>query len=153
MAAAYATRFISAITSHELFKAIELNTTRYWDSLLYMDAARFGGVICEDPSAIEPPPGAAITNEWNIAVFLPDAFQLYFRSIVEKFLLELYKPKMRPHKRVEDGSTGDTQPHARWFEPTATGRRKVKGNTAIETSILKNLMRIMFSIVQRSSMR
>ncbi|KAG8873642.1 DNA polymerase epsilon catalytic subunit [Tulasnella sp. 332] len=148
-AAAYATYLISAVTSHELFKTVELNTTRYWDFLLYMDGANFGGVICEDPYAVEPPPGITITNEWNIATFLPEAVQPYFRSSVKKFLLELYRLKMRhtnasktPLRVIHSLTQGDS-------DPQPLDAEKVKENAAIETFISKNLTRTMLSNVQK----
>jgi hypothetical protein len=52
---AYATSITTAVTSHELFKHMYLKTQQFYDFLLFMDSANMGGVVCEDPLAVDPP--------------------------------------------------------------------------------------------------
>jgi len=90
---AYATYITTAITSHELFQHIYLNTERFYDFLLFMDQANMGGIVCEDPLALEPPEELAMEMRWNIQEFLPPAIQNDFYSIVQYFIVELFKIK------------------------------------------------------------
>ncbi|EPQ51216.1 DUF1744-domain-containing protein [Gloeophyllum trabeum ATCC 11539] len=92
---AYATYITTAVTSHELFQHVYLNTERFYDFLVFMDQANLGGVVCEDPLAIEPPEELAIEMRWNIETFLPKAIQEDFRSIVRFFVINLYRTQQQ----------------------------------------------------------
>jgi len=52
----YATSITTAVTSHELFRHMYLKIQRFYDFLLFMDSANMGGVVCEDPLTVDPPP-------------------------------------------------------------------------------------------------
>jgi DNA polymerase epsilon subunit 1 len=92
---AYATYITTAITSHELFQHIYLNTERFYDFLLFMDQANMGGIVCEDPLALDPPEELAMEMRWNIQEFLPPAIQNDFYGIVQYFIIELFKIKQK----------------------------------------------------------
>ncbi|KAH7890461.1 hypothetical protein F5I97DRAFT_33293 [Phlebopus sp. FC_14] len=92
---AYATYIATAVTSHELFQHIYLKTERFYDFLLFMDSANFAGVVCEDPLAIGPPDELTIEMRWNIQIFLPPAIQDDFGSVIQYFLVELYKIRQK----------------------------------------------------------
>ncbi|TFY56137.1 hypothetical protein EVG20_g9045 [Dentipellis fragilis] len=95
---AYATYITTAVTSHELFQHIYLNTERFYDFLLFMDQANVGGVVCKDPLAIEPPEELAVEMRWNIQKYLPPAIQRDFMNLVRYFLLEMYKVKQKSNE-------------------------------------------------------
>ena len=95
---AYATYITTAVTSHELFQHIYLNTVRFYDFLLFMDSANFGGVICEDPLALEPPEELTIEMRWNIETFLPPATQSDFGSTIQYFIIELHKLRQKANE-------------------------------------------------------
>ncbi|KAJ2921503.1 hypothetical protein H1R20_g15588, partial [Candolleomyces eurysporus] len=99
---AYATYITTAVTSHELFQHIYLNTERFYDFLVYMDRANMGGIVCEDPLAVEPPAELPIEMRWNIAHFLPPAVQPDFETVVQYFIVELMtiKKKVNGSNRV-----------------------------------------------------
>ncbi len=88
---AYATYITTAVTSHELFQHVYLNTERYYDFLIFMDPANIAGVVCEDPLAIDPPEALTIEMRWNIESFLPPAMQEDFRKVIRFFLVESFK--------------------------------------------------------------
>jgi DNA polymerase epsilon subunit 1 len=113
---AYATYITTAITSHELFQHIYLNTERFYDFLLFMDQANLGGIVCEDPLALEPPEELAMEMRWNILDFLPSALQNDFYNIVQYFIIELFKIKQKtngasrvPLRRLLNGDLDSTQ--------------------------------------------
>lgn len=113
---AYATYITTAVTSNELFQHMYLNTDRFYDFLLFMDQANMGGVVCEDPQAIEPPTELSIEMRWNIESFLPIAVQHDFSSIVQFFLVELYRIRQKtnetsraPLRILQNGAPDTTQ--------------------------------------------
>ncbi|KAI0057193.1 DUF1744-domain-containing protein [Artomyces pyxidatus] len=95
---AYATYITTAVTSHELFQHVYLNTERFYDFLLFMDQANAGGIVCEDPLSLEPPDEVVVEMRWNIQKYLPPAIQRDFIDIVRYFLLELYKAKQKANE-------------------------------------------------------
>ncbi|KZT25874.1 DUF1744-domain-containing protein [Neolentinus lepideus HHB14362 ss-1] len=92
---AYATYITTAVTSHELFQHVYLHTERFYDFLIFLDQANLGGVVCEDPLAIEPPEELAIEMRWNIEAFLPRAIQEDFHNIVRFFIVNLYRTQQQ----------------------------------------------------------
>ncbi|KAG6890040.1 hypothetical protein C0995_012497 [Termitomyces sp. Mi166 len=92
---AYATYITTAVTSNELFQHIYLNTERFYDSLLFMDQANMGGIVCENPLALESPEELTLEMRWNIQEFLPPAAQSDFHNAVQYFIVELFKIKQK----------------------------------------------------------
>ncbi|GLB41021.1 putative DUF1744-domain-containing protein [Lyophyllum shimeji] len=113
---AYATYITTAVTSNELFQHIYLNTDRFYDFLLFMDQANIGGIVCEDPLALEPPEELALEMRWNVKEFLPPAVQNDFYHVVQYFIVELYRIKQKtngasraPLRVVQNGAPDLTQ--------------------------------------------
>ena len=113
---AYATYITTAVTGHELFQHIYLHTERFYDFLIYMDPANMGGIVCEDPLAIEPPEELCMEMRWNIQHFLPPAIQQDFASSVQYYILELFKIRQKvsvvaraPLRMLENGDPDLTQ--------------------------------------------
>lgn len=107
---AYATYITTAVTSNELFQHIYLNTERFYDFLLFMDQANMGGIVCENPLALEPPEELALEMQWNIQEFLPPAIQSDFHNAVQYFIVESFKIKQKtngasriPLRMVQNG--------------------------------------------------
>jgi DNA polymerase epsilon subunit 1 len=92
---AYATYINTAVQSNELFQHVWLKTDRFYDFLLFMDPANLGGVVCEDPLAVESPQEIAVEMRWNIQSFLPLAIQKDFAGIVRYFIVELYRSRQK----------------------------------------------------------
>ncbi|KAK2460009.1 hypothetical protein APHAL10511_008015 [Amanita phalloides] len=113
---AYATYITTAVTAHELFQHIYLHTDRFYDFLLFMDTANMAAIVCEDPLTTEPPKELSIEMRWNIGQFLPQPVQDEFDSIVQYYMLELYKIRQRlnargrlPLKFIHDNTPEPTQ--------------------------------------------
>lgn len=69
---------------------------QYWDLLLWMDVANFGGVTCNNPLAEDAKSiaeAAEIDMNWNIATFLPEAVRPCFREIIAAFVHGLQSSK------------------------------------------------------------
>ncbi|KAH7922539.1 DUF1744-domain-containing protein [Leucogyrophana mollusca] len=95
---AYATYIMTAVTSNELFQHIYLRTDRFYDFLLFMDPANMGGIVCEDPLAVEPPEELTIEMRWNIQTFLPPAVQDDFGAVIQYFIVELFKVRQKTNE-------------------------------------------------------
>lgn len=100
-AAAFGRYMVSAITSRDLFKHIDLEIVHHWDYLVWMDSANFGGVICRDPEQ-EQEQGVEdlqkpfhVDMNWNIASFLPQIAQEKFNLIIGGFIRRLYDGKRK----------------------------------------------------------
>lgn len=113
---AYATYIMTAVTSNELFQHIYLNTERFYDFLLFMDQSNMGGMVCEDPLAITPPEELSIEMRWNIASFLPLVIQSEFNSIIQFFIVELFRIRQKtneasrvPLRALRNGDMDATQ--------------------------------------------
>jgi DNA polymerase epsilon subunit 1 len=92
---AYATYITTAVTSHELFQHVYLNTDQFYDFLLFMDEANMGGIVCEDPLALEAPQELSIEMRWNIQNFLPRAIQKDFSNVVQFFIVQLFRARQQ----------------------------------------------------------
>ena len=114
---AYATYILSAVNSHELFQHIYLQTDRFYDFLLFMDEANLGGVVCEDPLAVDPPDEIVMEMQWNIETFLPRPVQKDFSNVIRYFIVEMYRIRQklnasqRAPRRVLNGGPPDTTQH------------------------------------------
>lgn len=95
---AYATYITTAVTSNELFQHVYLNTERVYDFLLFMDQANMGGIVCEDPLAVEPPKELSIEMRWNIESFLPPAIQADFNGVIQFFVVELFRIRQKTNE-------------------------------------------------------
>ncbi|KAF8518703.1 hypothetical protein BU17DRAFT_90783 [Hysterangium stoloniferum] len=90
---AYAKYITSAVTSHELFKHIYMETDAFYDFLLYMDNVNCGAIICEDPLVAQAPKNLTVAVDWNIQRFLPPAVQPPFMEMTKLFIVEMNKIK------------------------------------------------------------
>jgi DNA polymerase epsilon subunit 1 len=113
---AYANYITSAVTSNELFQHIYLKTDRFYDFLLFMDQANMGGIVCENPLAVVPPDELAIEMRWNIESFLPPAIQADFSSVIQLFIVELFRIRQKtndatraPLRVLQNGAPDATQ--------------------------------------------
>lgn len=142
---AYATYITTAVTSHELFQHIYLRTERFYDFLIFMDSANMGGIICEDPLAVEPPEELCMEMRWNIQHFLPPAIQEDFAVVVQYYILELFKIRQKlsaaaraPLRVLQNG------------DPDTTQRDGAKSNEieSMHEFIARKLTRKMFKVVE-----
>ncbi|GAA6015444.1 hypothetical protein JCM8202_002471 [Rhodotorula sphaerocarpa] len=92
---AYANYVVSSVTTRELFRYLRLDLVRFWDQLVWMDAANSAGIVCERPDLDEPPidKQTVIELQFNIATYLPPAVQGSFASIIGLFVCEMLKAK------------------------------------------------------------
>ncbi|KIY72932.1 hypothetical protein CYLTODRAFT_485908 [Cylindrobasidium torrendii FP15055 ss-10] len=97
---AYANYINIAVTSHELFQHVYLDTERYFDYYILMDSANWAAVVCEDAEAAEAPEELTIDMHWNIKTFLPPAIQRDFAAIVQFFLAEMYRIRQKANQEV-----------------------------------------------------
>ncbi|RDB26807.1 DNA polymerase epsilon catalytic subunit A [Hypsizygus marmoreus] len=147
---AYATYITTAVTSHELFQHIYLHTDRFYDFLLFMDQANMGGIVCEDPLALEPPDELSLEMRWNIQTFLPPTLQGDFYTVVQFFIVELFKIKQRtngasrvPLRALANGGT----------DPTQRDAGKIKEMEAVLEFITRRLTRKLLKVIGNAEER
>ena len=139
---AYATYITTAVTTHELFQHIYLRTERFYDFLIFMDSANMGGIICEDPLAIEPPEELCMEMRWNIQLFLPPAIQEDFAAVIQYYILELFK--------IRQKLSAVTRVPLRVSDPDSTQQdgAKSKEIESMQEFIARKLTRKMFKLVE-----
>lgn len=125
-AAAFGRYLMSAATSRDLFRHVSLNIAHFWEYLVFLDIANFGGVICHEPHAAEPPAEFDIEMTWNIQEFLPKALQPRFGKLVGIFIYELYMAK-RNALRVNGGEPCIQSEHT--DENADSALREIVGHT------------------------
>jgi len=141
---AYATYITTAVTSHELFQHIYLNTERYYNFVLFMDEANMGSIVCEDPLAIESPDELSMEMRWNIQQFLPPSIQGDFHSVIQLFIVELYKMKQKTTQtsRVPFRRQGPVQ------DATQQDETKTKEIEVVREFIARRLTRKLLKVVE-----
>lgn len=92
---AYAHYLVSSLSSRELFKHIHLDIVHFWDLLLWMDAANFGGIRCLRPDLVEvdEPESPSVELSWNVAAFLPAIVRERFAFVIADFVIQMDKIK------------------------------------------------------------
>ena len=148
---AYATYINTAVLSHELFQHMHLTTDKFYDYVVFMDQANMCGIVCEDPLAIDPPEELSVEMRWNIAQFLPPAVQKDFYSVVQYFLLDLFKIRQKTHassrtpfRALQNG--GDA---ADMNQRTAKQSESEMTQEFIARRLTRKLLKIVGSIVER----
>ncbi|GEM10836.1 DNA polymerase epsilon catalytic subunit A [Rhodotorula toruloides] len=84
---AYANYLVSSVTTRELFRYVQLEIVRFWDQLVWMDAANSAGIVCPRPDLDEQPlDRVEVEMQFNVATYLPDAVQDDFTKVVGRFV-------------------------------------------------------------------
>ena len=143
---AYSTYIISAATSHELFQHVHLTTERYYDLVLFMDQANVGAIVCEDPLAVETPNVLPMEMRWNIKQFLPPAIQEDFHTVVQFFIVELFRTRQKRNQaaRIPLRVMQSIMPDA-----TQVDAEKTKEIESVQEFIARRLTRKLLKIVAR----
>ncbi|KAF9954672.1 DNA polymerase epsilon catalytic subunit [Modicella reniformis] len=96
---AYCSWIIRHIHSKALFMSIDLIPVYYWEQLLWMDCANYGGIICPNPQEVQEQDQPTLLTqvnphihmEWNIQHYLPLALHQEFMSTIGEFIDQIYK--------------------------------------------------------------
>jgi DNA polymerase epsilon subunit 1 len=84
---AYANYLVSSVTTRELFRYVQLEIVRFWDQLVWMDAANSAGIVCHRPDLDEQPLSEVVVEmQFNIGTYLPPAVQENFVGVVARFV-------------------------------------------------------------------
>ena len=147
---AYATYITTAVTSHELFQHVYLNTTRFYDFLIFMDPANLAGIVCEDPLAVEAPEELSVEMRWNIESFLPPAIQQDFRKSVRYFLVESFKVRQKsnagtraPLRVIQNGAPDATQRDAGKVKEQEDGKEFIK------RKLTRRMLKVIGSVIEK----
>ncbi|KAI1296371.1 DNA polymerase epsilon catalytic subunit [Mortierella claussenii] len=96
---AYCSWIVRHIQSKPLFMTVDLIPIHYWEQLLWMDSANFGGIICPNPHEVQENDSSTllvqvnrdIDMQWNIQQYLPIALHTEFMGTVGEFIDQVYK--------------------------------------------------------------
>ncbi|KAK3818962.1 MAG: DNA polymerase epsilon catalytic subunit A [Benniella sp.] len=96
---AYCSWIIRHIHSKPLFMTIDLLPIHYWEQLLWMDCANYGGIICPNPDEVQEQDQPTILTQlnrdihmqWNIQQYLPLALHQEFMVTIGEFIDQVYK--------------------------------------------------------------
>ena len=98
---AYSQYILKSIKARPLFHFLDLEIKEYWDYLIWYDEFNYGGKACEQVVEADEQPLNVIMH-WQLATFLPPAYQKDFHDWVVEFI-ELMHELKRP--RPPPGST------------------------------------------------
>ncbi|GAA5932437.1 hypothetical protein JCM1841_000581 [Sporobolomyces salmonicolor] len=91
---AYGNYIVSSVTTRELFRYVQLDIVRFWDQLVWMDAANSAGIVCHRPDLDEPPLNEVeIEMQFNIGTYLPPAVQDDFTAVIGRFVHGMLQAK------------------------------------------------------------
>lgn len=89
-----------------LFELLEVVPAAFYENLLWMDVANYGGMLrpFDDPAQIPPelahrPPQPVADMRWNIKEYLPPAVQQRYTKVVAEFVIEMFKRKQKWAKK------------------------------------------------------
>ncbi|KAG0052419.1 DNA polymerase epsilon catalytic subunit [Gryganskiella cystojenkinii] len=96
---AYGSWIIRHIQSKQLFMSIDLVPVHYWEQLLWMDCANYGGIICPNPHEVQEQDQPTMLTQvnrdihmqWNIQQYLPVALHAEFLQTIGEFIDQVYK--------------------------------------------------------------
>ncbi|KAF9208588.1 DNA polymerase epsilon catalytic subunit [Haplosporangium sp. Z 27] len=167
---AYCSWIIRHIQSKPLFLTIDLIPVNYWEQLLWMDCANYGGIICPNPDQVQEEDLATIQAqihrrvrmEWNIQKYLPVALHSTFEKAINVFIVQVYayrqtkQPPTSKNSTNQDDDAGDTANGAvvtkadRKNQEVAAYKRKLIAQ-AISRMLLEALPKIL--IQKRDSLK
>lgn len=94
------------ILQKPLFELLEVVPGGYFENLLWMDVANYGGMLRPfgDPSQVsaiqsQKPPKPVADMHWNIKEYLPPAVQQEYTKVVAGFVIELFQRKQKWSKK------------------------------------------------------
>ncbi|KAF9359459.1 DNA polymerase epsilon catalytic subunit [Mortierella sp. AD094] len=102
---AYCSWIIRHIQSKPLFLTIDLIPVNYWEQLIWMDCANYGGIICPNPeevqeqdfSILQAQVHRRVRMEWNIQKYLPVALHPTFEDTINEFIVQVYAYRHGKH--------------------------------------------------------
>lgn len=152
---AFAQYLITAANSQLLFQDISFQITHFWNYLVWMDVANFGGVKIPASMATAPlsQDECTITMDWNIQAYLPPGVQHYFEAQVGNFIWAMYTAKQKsqdgrtPLKLIHDMNAPSVNGGAP--PPTQLSKSKVKELVAAQSSVSQQLTRKLLSVVSK----
>lgn len=148
---AYSQYILKSIKSKPLFHFLDLDIKEYWDYLVWYDEFNYGGKACQEVVECDIQPLDTIMH-WQLATFLPTAYQSVFHDWVVEFI-DIMQGLKRPHLSLSQSSSTP--------RPTQLPQRRIGGSTsdneddssaaatAITTTIGKPLKRQIISLISR----
>lgn len=101
---------LETIKARPLFAWIELKPAVGWETLIYLDAANYGGIIhAGDADEAQSSHMRRVTMHWNLAEYLPELPQNLFLVMITEFIMRPYQHEA-DRRRAEAGQPVLTTP-------------------------------------------
>ncbi|KAK9478531.1 hypothetical protein V1514DRAFT_330928 [Lipomyces japonicus] len=101
---AYSQYIIKALRSKPLFGFLDLEISKYWDYLLWMDNFNYGGFSCTEVVQDELQT-YELQMTWQLKSYLPPVLQQEFHSWVQEFMEHMHTAKMAEFRTSQTSST------------------------------------------------
>ncbi|KAF9543309.1 DNA polymerase epsilon catalytic subunit [Mortierella hygrophila] len=147
---AYCSWVIRHIQAKPLFMHIDLMPVHYWEQLLWMDSANYGGIICPNPHEVQEQDQPTlltqvdrpITLAWNIQQYLPMALQDEFGKTIAEFIDQVYKftHQKRLAKVSSSSQNGETNGQEENGAGASAGASKADKKSVETVSFKKKLI-------------
>lgn len=147
---AYCSWVIRHIQAKPLFMHIDLIPVHYWEQLLWMDSANYGGIICPNPHEVQEQDQPTlltqverpITLAWNIQQYLPMALQDEFGKTIAEFIDQVYKftHQKRLAKVSSNSQNGETNDDEENGAGASAGATKADKKSVEVVSFKKKLI-------------
>ncbi|GAA5880821.1 hypothetical protein JCM16303_005131 [Sporobolomyces ruberrimus] len=154
---AYANYIVSSVTTRELFRYVQLDIVKFWDQLVWMDAANSAGIICEHPELDEESLNdVTVEMHFNIATYLPPAVQQDFESVIGRFVHGMLSAKRQqgtelrtPLRLLQNGLNSALKPTQAIDEIQKEDAGKDAAKALISEGLTRQLLKAVTTLKER----
>ncbi|GAA5968501.1 hypothetical protein JCM11641_007661 [Rhodosporidiobolus odoratus] len=155
---AYANYLVSSVTTRELFRYVQLEIVRFWDQLVWMDAANSAGIVCHRPDLDEQPlDKVEIELQFNIGTYLPPAVQDDFVKVIARFVHGMLSAKrqassnLRTPLRILQNGLDSTAEKAAVVNGDGKDVEKDPAKTLVSEDLTRMLLKSVSSLRDRQA--
>lgn len=154
---AYANYIVSSVTTRELFRYVQLDIVKFWDQLVWMDAANSAGIICEHPELDdESLNDVTVEMHFNAATYLPAAVQQDFESVIGRFVHGMLSAKRQqgqdlrtPLRLLQNGLQSALKPTQAIAEIDKDGANKDLAKSLVSEALTRQLLKAVSALKER----
>ncbi|GAA6009169.1 hypothetical protein JCM11491_005778 [Sporobolomyces phaffii] len=154
---AYANYIVSSVTTRELFRYVQLDIVKFWDQLVWMDAANSAGIICEHPELDEESLNdVTVEMHFNIATYLPPAVQQDFESVIGRFVHGMLSAKRSqgsdlrtPLRLLQNGLNSALKPTQALSEIDKEDAGKDAAKALVSEGLTRQLLKAVTALKER----
>ena len=154
---AYANYIVSSVTTRELFRYVRIDIVKFWDQLVWMDAANSAGIVCEHPELDEESLNdVTVEMHFNIGTYLPPAVQQDFESVIGRFVHGMLSAKRSqgsdlrtPLRLLQNGLNSALKPTQAMNEIGKEDAGKDAAKSLISEGLTRQLLKAVTNLKER----